>query len=167
MQNIRTLVVLIATLFPTHAMGQQIKAQPTPGKPYSTERGKQIFSEYCAACHGVSAKGNGPAAFALKIPPADLTLLAAHNKGRFPSLKVMQAIKAGPSVPAHGSETMPVWGPIFLHGDRTDAASQTPPQTPAGVVEQNEQQGRQAPTEAEVQLRIYNLMEYIRTLQVK
>jgi hypothetical protein len=35
------------------------------------------------------------------------------------------------------------------------------------VVEQNEQQGRQAPTEAEVRLRIYNLMEYIRTLQVK
>lgn len=79
----------------------------------------------------------------------------------------MQAIEAGPSVPAHGSETMPVWGPIFLHGDRTDTASQTPLQTPAGVVEQNEQHGRQAPTEAEVRLRIYNLMEYIRTLQVK
>ena len=167
MRIIRTLLAFIAMLFSTQAMGQQTQAQRTPGKRASAQRGKQIFSEYCAACHGVSGKGNGPAASALKIPPTDLTALAAHNKGQFPSLRVMQAIKAGPSVPAHGSETMPVWGPIFLHGDRTDAASQTPPQTPAGVVEQNEQQGRQAPTEAEVQLRIYNLMEYIRTLQVK
>ena len=167
MRNIRTLAVLIAMLFSTRAMGQQKQAPRPPAKPASVERGKQIFSEYCAACHGVSAKGDGPAASALKIPPADLTTLAAHNKGQFPSLRVMQAIKAGPSVPAHGSETMPVWGPIFLHGDRTDTANQKPPQTPAGVVEQSEQQGRQAPTEAEVQLRIYNLMEYIRTLQVK
>jgi mono/diheme cytochrome c family protein len=167
MRNMRILAVLIASLFSTHGMGQQMQAQRTPSNPSSTERGKQIFSEYCAACHGISAKGNGPAAPALKIPPADLTMLAAHNKGQFPSLRVMQAIKVGPSVPAHGSETMPVWGPIFLHGDRTDAASQTPPQTPTGVVEQSEQQGRQAPTQSEVQLRIYNLMEYIRTLQVK
>jgi mono/diheme cytochrome c family protein len=167
MRYMRTVAVLTASLFSTQAMGQQIQAQRTPVKPSSTERGKQIFSEYCAACHGVFAKGNGPAASALKITPADLTTLAAHNKGQFPALRVMQAIKAGPSVPAHGSETMPVWGPIFLHGDRTDTTNQKPPQTPAGVVEQSEQQGRQAPTEAEVQLRIYNLVEYIRTLQVK
>jgi mono/diheme cytochrome c family protein len=167
MRNIKTLAVLVATLFSTQAMGQQTQAQRTPGKPASAGRGKQLFSEYCAACHGVSAKGDGPAASALKIPPEDLTTLAAHNKGQFPSLRVMQAIKAGPSVPAHGSETMPVWGPIFLHGDRTDTATQTPPQTPAGVIEQSEEPGRQGSTEAEVQLRIYNLMEYIRTLQVK
>jgi mono/diheme cytochrome c family protein len=167
MRNMRILAVLIATLFSTQAMGQQTQAQRIPGKPSSIERGKQIFSEYCAACHGISAKGNGPAASALKISPADLTTLAAHNKGQFPSLRVMQAIKAGPSVPAHGSETMPVWGPIFLHGDHTDTASQTPPQTPAGVVEESEKQGRNGSSEAELQLRIYNLMEYIRTLQVK
>jgi mono/diheme cytochrome c family protein len=62
-------------------MGQQMQTQRTPGKPSSTERGKQTFLEYCAACHGVSAKGDGPAASALKIPPEDLTTLAAHNKG--------------------------------------------------------------------------------------
>jgi mono/diheme cytochrome c family protein len=167
MRIIRTLAVLLATLFSTQAIRLQAQAQRTSGKPASVERGKQIFSEYCAACHGVSAKGNGPAASALKTPPADLTTLASQNKGQFPSLRVMQAIKAGPGVPAHGSETMPVWGPIFLHGDRTDTASQTPPQTPAGVVEESEKQGRNGSTEAEVQLRIYNLMEYIRTLQVK
>jgi hypothetical protein len=40
-----------------------------------------IFSEYCAACHGVSAKGNGLAATALRISPADLTTLALQNGG--------------------------------------------------------------------------------------
>ena len=79
----------------------------------------------------------------------------------------MQAIKAGPSVPAHGSKVMPVWGPIFLQGDSTDTPGQTPPQTPAGVAEESEQPGRHGATAAEVQLRIYNLMEYVRTLQVK
>jgi mono/diheme cytochrome c family protein len=167
MRIIRNLFALIVTLFLMQAMGQQTRAQRTPDKPSSTEKGKQIFLEYCIACHGISAKGNGPAASSLKIPPADLTALAARNKGQFPSLRVMQAIKAGPSVPAHGSEAMPVWGPIFLHGDRADTANQKPPQTPAGVIEQSEQPGRQGSTEAEVQLRIYNLMEYIRTLQVK
>jgi mono/diheme cytochrome c family protein len=62
MRNIRTLAVLIATLFSTQAMGQQTQAQRTPGSRPSAERGKQIFSEYCAACHGGSGKEDGPAA---------------------------------------------------------------------------------------------------------
>jgi hypothetical protein len=48
--------VLIATLFSTQVMGQQTQAQRTPGSRPSAERGKQIFSEYCAACHGGSGK---------------------------------------------------------------------------------------------------------------
>ena len=169
MRNVTMMVGILATFISMPAMGLQ--AQRTPAKPASASRGRQIFLEYCATCHGVTAKGDGPAASALKVPPADLTTLAARNKGQFPSLRVMQAIKAGPSVPAHGSTAMPVWGPIFLHGDRADTASQTPPQappqTPAGVVEQGEPPAHQGSTESEVQLRIYNLTEYIRTLQVK
>ncbi len=167
MRNLRTLVALIATLFPAAAVGQQAQSQRTPDKRASTERGKELFSEYCASCHGISGKGDGPAAPILKIPPADLTVLATHNKGKFPSVRVLQAIKAGPRIPAHGSEIMPVWGPIFLQGDDADIAGQTPPTTPAGVAEESGQQGRHGATEAEVQLRIYNLTEYIRTLQVK
>jgi len=163
----KILAALIATLIPALAVGQTAQPQRTPGKRASAERGKTLFSEYCASCHGVSGRGNGPAALALKIPPADLTALAARNKGQFPSLRVMQAIKAGPSVPAHGSEIMPVWGPIFLQGDYPDTAGQAPPQTPAGVAEESGQEGRHGATAAEVQLRIYNLMEYVRSLQVK
>ena len=167
MRNSNILVALVASLIPALALGQAAQSNRPPAKRASAERGKALFSEYCASCHGVSGKGDGPAAPALKIPPADLTALAARNKGQFPSLRVMQAIKAGPSVPAHGSGIMPVWGPIFLQGDYPDAAGQAPPQTPAGVAEESGQEGRHGATAAEVQLRIYNLMEYIRTLQVK
>jgi mono/diheme cytochrome c family protein len=166
-RNLKILAALIATLFPALALGQAAQSNRPQGKRASSERGKALFSEYCASCHGVSGKGDGPAASALKIPPADLTALTARNKGQFPSLRVMQAIKAGPSVPAHGSQVMPVWGPIFLQGDSPDTTGQAPPQTPAGLAEESGQQGRRGATAAEVQLRIYNLMEYIRTLQVK
>jgi mono/diheme cytochrome c family protein len=39
----------------------------------SPASGKEMYISYCAACHGTDGKGNGPAASALKIPPADLT----------------------------------------------------------------------------------------------
>jgi hypothetical protein len=38
--------------------------------------GKQTYLEYCAVCHGPDGRGTGPAASALKDPPADLTTLA-------------------------------------------------------------------------------------------
>jgi mono/diheme cytochrome c family protein len=166
-RNLKILAALIATLFPALARGQAAQSNRPPGKRASTEPGKALFSEYCASCHGVSGKGDGPAASALKIPPADLTALAKRNKGQYPSLRVMQAIKAGPAVPAHGSEIMPVWGPIFLQGDSPDTGGQAPPQTPVGAAEESGQQGRHGATAAEVQLRIYNLTEYIGSLQVK
>ena len=39
----------------------------------AARRGKVIFRERCVACHGVDGKDTGPAAAALKHPPANLT----------------------------------------------------------------------------------------------
>jgi len=41
---------------------------PTPGQD-----GADIYTKQCAACHGKSGEGNGPAAVALNPRPADLT----------------------------------------------------------------------------------------------
>jgi mono/diheme cytochrome c family protein len=49
------------------------------------ESGAQMWKDYCAACHGASGAGNGPAADILKSPPADLSLLAKQNNGKFPA----------------------------------------------------------------------------------
>lgn len=42
----------------------------------SAASGKQMFEAYCASCHGMGGKGGGPVASALKVPPADLTVLS-------------------------------------------------------------------------------------------
>jgi len=77
--------------------------------------GEELFRSYCAACHGADGKGNGPAASALKTPPADLTLIARHHGGTFPRDRVTRYVADGdPLIPAHGSKEMPVWGPNFV-----------------------------------------------------
>jgi mono/diheme cytochrome c family protein len=81
--------------------------------PTSPASGSQMFKQYCAACHGADAKGHGPAASALKIPPPDLTLLSKSNHGRFPDIRVYSAIRGDVSVSAHGPSDMPVWGTLF------------------------------------------------------
>src|SRR5580698_4381026 len=75
--------------------------------------GRQMYDAYCASCHGQGGKGNGPAAPALKVQPADLTQLTARNGGKFPDAHVMQVIRGDTMTTAHGSRDMPVWGPIF------------------------------------------------------
>jgi hypothetical protein len=87
--------------------GDQVSIKPGP--PMS---GADIFKWYCAARHGKNAKGDGPAASELKIPPPDLTTLAKRNKGKFPADYVTRVLTNGPK-PAHGTAEMPVWGPLF------------------------------------------------------
>jgi len=74
--------------------------------------GEQLFRSYCAACHGANGTGNGPAASALKTSPADLTSIAKRNGGVFPRERLVRYVATGePSIAAHGSKEMPVWGP--------------------------------------------------------
>lgn len=75
--------------------------------------GKEMFRSYCAVCHGTDAKGNGPAASAMKTPPTDLTQLAKNNGGKYPAAHVAAVIKGQATTPSHGSQDMPVWGPLF------------------------------------------------------
>jgi mono/diheme cytochrome c family protein len=76
--------------------------------------GRDLFDFYCAACHGRDGKGGGPVVTALRLPPPDLTALAARNGGMFPDSRVESLIADGSEkVPVHGSREMPIWGPIF------------------------------------------------------
>jgi putative copper resistance protein D len=57
-----------------------------PAEPYAADtvaRGASIYAANCALCHGVSGRGDGPAAASLPIRPADLTEphLFAHQPG--------------------------------------------------------------------------------------
>ena len=103
--------------------------------------GKDMFKSYCAVCHGKDAKGGGPAASAMKTPPTDLTLLAKNSGGKYPASHVAAVIRGQAITASHGSQDMPVWGPLFS----------------------SISQGH----EAQVQQRITNLVGYIETLQAK
>jgi len=84
-----------------------------PTEPPDAASGKQTYMTYCASCHGENLKGAGPAATALKTPPADLTTLAKRHDGKFPYEYVAGVVRFGKPISAHGSSDMPIWGPIF------------------------------------------------------
>jgi mono/diheme cytochrome c family protein len=108
-------LLLCATLFlgqPASSMAQEDE----PGLAW----GKDLFLTRCASCHGEDGKGNGPAAVALKNPPADLTQISKKNGGTFPRAQVIRFIDGERPVPAHGPRHMPVWGEVFRE-ERTDS----------------------------------------------
>lgn len=76
-------------------------------------KGPDLFRDHCAACHGADAKGNGPAASALKAKVPDLTMLAKNNGGQFPAAGVRKVISGDEVLASHGSREMPIFGPIF------------------------------------------------------
>ena len=77
--------------------------------------GKDNFDAYCAVCHGRDAKGNGPAAPAMKAAVPDLTTIARRHGGRFDAPAVEYVIRGTGKMatPAHGVEEMPIWGYVF------------------------------------------------------
>src|SRR5215468_2656003 len=88
-------------------------AQPPPISGATMSAGQQYFVRYCSACHGATGHGDGPAAPALRTPPADLTRIAQRRGGRFPAAEMAAVIDGRTVVPAHGSREMPVWGERF------------------------------------------------------
>jgi mono/diheme cytochrome c family protein len=79
-------VLLVLAAF---AMAQQPASMQTkvikqiPVKQTNAASGQEMFTNYCAVCHGTDGKGSGPAASALKMPPTDLTALTGKNSGKY------------------------------------------------------------------------------------
>src|SRR6516165_1971132 len=86
-----------------------------PVEKTAAYNGKQMYTSYCAPCHGTDGRGNGPAAVALKNPPTDLSALTRNNHGKFPDAHVYEVLQFGSNIPAHGSAEMPVWGKILAN----------------------------------------------------
>ena len=83
--------------------------------------GKQMFTSYCAPCHGADGRGNGPVAPALKMQPTDLTGLAKANHGKYPDSHIASVLRFGADVRSHGSAEMPVWGSVFTKMSRVNS----------------------------------------------
>jgi len=139
----------------TMARQSQTTVKKGPNQTTAAPPGEGVFNSYCAACHGKDAKGNGPAAAALKMPPSDLTTLAQRHSGRFPTEYVTSVLQYGvEEVKAHGSKDMPVWGPVF---------------GPPGSLRKNQELSLAESREVDsaVAAKIHNLCQYIESLQAK
>ena len=106
--------------------------------------GAQLYTDYCAACHGAAGKGDGDMANLMTIPAPNLTLLASNNDGEFPMLKVIHVIDGRTGLRGHGVP-MPVFGRIF-------ASSEPGPANPYGSV-------------LEVRGRVLSLAMYLESIQ--
>jgi mono/diheme cytochrome c family protein len=141
--------MLLAAITGTVLMGQagaagqtETKVKKVPITRSDVTSGAQMWKDYCAACHGASGNGNGPAAETLKSPPPDLSLMAKQNNGKFPAEHFAVVLKFGSGGHAHGTSDMPIWGPLFNSLEPHN-------------------------TEGMTQLRIRNLTEYVESLQQK
>ena len=84
--------------------------------------GKEEFHRYCISCHGMDARGTGPASGALKASPADLTeIVKRRGGGEFPVEEISGKIDGRANLPAHGTREMPIWGRDFSEklGDKS------------------------------------------------
>ena len=113
---ISLMAILAMSLF---AVAQQAAVENKPSVKHvpitraSSTSGREMYDSYCAVCHGKEAKGNGPAASAMKTVPTDLTQLAKNSGGKYPAAHVASVLKGQAATPSHGSQDMPIWGPLF------------------------------------------------------
>ena len=139
-RRVFSLVVLFLGLA-AFAESQQRQIKYVPVKPTSPASGQEMYTAYCAVCHGHEGKGNGPAAVGLKVAPPDLTVLASKNENNYPFDRVRTAIVGDLRLPRDGAKEMPGWGELFW--------------------------GMSQGNSSEVQLRINNLSKHIESMQRK
>jgi mono/diheme cytochrome c family protein len=103
--------------------------------------GQEMYTVYCAGCHGKDGRGKGQSSRLCTVPPADLTQFARNNHGVFPAKWISGILHHGTGRPPTGQGYMPVWEPLLSSLQAE----------PSNVTE----------------TRLQNLPEYVKTLQVK
>jgi mono/diheme cytochrome c family protein len=94
---LRRILVVVAMLVGSVSTGA-LAGQPS---------GELLYRRYCASCHGIDGRGDGPVAPALVSPPADLTRVDTGVP------ELMRQIDGRAMARAHGTAQMPVWGRVF------------------------------------------------------
>ena len=113
LKNLSVVALAAGFLLATGYAAPNNKSVVIPVNRTNPTDGKVMYQSYCAPCHGVDGRGNGPAASAMKTQPVDLTQLARKNHGKYPENHIVSVLQFGSTLPAHGSAAMPVWGHLF------------------------------------------------------
>ncbi|HLS81343.1 MAG TPA: cytochrome c [Steroidobacter sp.] len=77
---------------------------------YLAMSGSELYRRFCASCHGVEGRGDGPVADSFTVEVPDITLIARRRGGQFPRERIEKIIDGRHIIAAHGSRAMPIWG---------------------------------------------------------
>ncbi len=100
------------------ALAMTLAMSATTASAQEADEGAVLYREFCAACHGMSLRGDGPMVSALTVRPTDLTALS--EGGVFPIFDVVRRIDGRDPLISHGGD-MPVFGTWFA-GNGSDVA---------------------------------------------
>jgi mono/diheme cytochrome c family protein len=78
-------VVVLVALVLAQRREAEVLVNPIAPSPESIAVGESIYRTHCQVCHGVSGRGDGPAASNLPLPPADFRfhMAAGHTDAQF------------------------------------------------------------------------------------
>jgi mono/diheme cytochrome c family protein len=105
------LALLGASLFYADLLRAAFARNPVPRTAQSIERGRRLFQQDCAVCHGERGRGDGPAAAGLRTRLDDLSTIAPPPI--FPDGVVAYRI-------ANGADLMPAWKSVLSDNDIWD-----------------------------------------------
>lgn len=83
--------------------------------PPDIKRGRSIYQHHCQDCHGLTGRGDGPAATSLKVPPADFQRFRSFLKSDEELLRTIE----------HGVVFSPMhsWRGQLTDGEMQDAVA--------------------------------------------
>jgi mono/diheme cytochrome c family protein len=83
--------------------------------PPDITRGKAVYQHHCQDCHGLTGRGDGPAATSLKVPPADFQRFRSFLKSDEELLRTIE----------HGVVFSPMhsWRGQLTDGEMQDAVA--------------------------------------------
>ncbi len=104
-------LIFAGILFAACGQGDQTKQPETPTPPpIQVADGKALYETNCVVCHGISGKGDGPAAATLNPKSADFTSRIIRDKCRFKKAAIETAIREGGArTGAPKGSVMPPW----------------------------------------------------------
>lgn len=90
-----------------------ICAQPSWSADYAAMSGEQLYRRFCASCHGLEGRGDGPVASSLRAEVPDLTVTSRRAREANQRDRIARIIDGRYIIGAHGTRLMPVWGEDF------------------------------------------------------
>jgi mono/diheme cytochrome c family protein len=113
------------------ASAKQLK-NPLPAAEENITRGRALYNQHCASCHGADGKAQTEKATTMKVKPANLTALHGRTEGEFFSVITTGIKSSGMPAFASSLSEQERWQTV-LYVQHLSGAHQTPQQSPTAA----------------------------------